>query len=525
GLDQPEIHAKMDGELDLEELNKAFGLQAISTKGRLHLRLSADGKYARGVRGGNFRKKDTGIVSFPRFEINASLHDGYLKYKDLPEPVTNINLKVQSSCKDNKYENIQVSLDTFQAVSLENFIRGSAKMTRLKDLPIDANMTARVNLGDIKKCFPLDSLELKGIMDVKIHSHGKYAPEKKLFPVTSANIHLTNGYIQTRYYPRPIENIDIIVNANDVDGSLKSLEVRLEPIRFQLDGDPFEIHGHLSHFDDLFYDVEANGELDLGKLYKVFGVPGSNIEGYAKLNVTFRGTQSDATNGRLDRIHHSGKIEVRNLRISHDYFPKPFLIQTGLFSFKEDRMWFDKFEAHYGKSDFKLDGYLEDAIGYFLTGKNTLKGNFNLKSSYFSVDEFTAFSGSSNLKDSASTKSVDTSNSKGSGVVMIPENLDLTLHAEAAKVSYNNLDIQNFTGGLTIQKGKILLNETSFNLIGSSVNMDGLYGHSSPTRAYFEYHLQARDFDVKKAYNEVKIFHDLASSASKAQGIISVDYH
>ncbi|PWT77865.1 MAG: hypothetical protein C5B59_02900 [Bacteroidetes bacterium] len=524
GLDEPTIHAKADGDIDLEQLNKALGVQTISAKGRLQLKLNVDGKYARGVRGGNFRKKDSGIVSIPNFEMNASLHNGYLKYKDLPNPITDIYLIIHSSCKDNRYENVQISLDTLQAKTLNNFILGSARITRLKDLPVEAHLLGKINLADIKKCYPLDSLELSGILDLQINSHGKYAPEKKLFPLIKANIGLTNGLIQTRYSPVPIENIDLTATATDGDGTLNSLELRLEPLRFQLAGNPFVLHAHLAHFNDLFYDVQANGELDIGKIYRVFGVRDVNLEGYAKMNVVFRGTQSDALNGQLDKIHHAGKVEIKNLGITHVYFPKPFIVQTGAFSFRDDKMWFDQFEAHYGKSDFKLDGYLEDAIGYFLMGRKMLKGNFNLKSNVFSVDEFTAFSGSAAPKGST-TKTADTSSAKGSGVVMIPENLDLTIHAEATRVDYNNLDIRNFTGGLTIQSGRIQLNETSFNMIGCSVNMDGLYGHSSPTRAYFEYHLQARDFDVNKAYNEVKIFHDLASSAAKAQGIISLDYH
>ena len=46
----------------------------------------------------------------------------------------------------------------------------------------------------------------------------------------------------------------------------------------------------------------------------------------------------------------------------------------------------------------------------------------------------------------------------------------------------------------------------------------------SPLRANFEYNLVAKDFDVQRAYKEIKLFHDLASSAEHASGIISIDY-
>ena len=40
----------------------------------------------------------------------------------------------------------------------------------------------------------------------------------------------------------------------------------------------------------------------------------------------------------------------------------------------------------------------------------------------------------------------------------------------------------------------------------------------------FEYQIQASDFNVKKAYKEIKIFRAMASAAEKAEGVISLDY-
>jgi AsmA protein len=54
--------------------------------------------------------------------------------------------------------------------------------------------------------------------------------------------------------------------------------------------------------------------------------------------------------------------------------------------------------------------------------------------------------------------------------------------------------------------------------------MNASYASATPQSARFDYHIQAKDFDVQRAYREVKIFHDLASSAAKAQGIVSLDY-
>lgn len=75
-----------------------------------------------------------------------------------------------------------------------------------------------------------------------------------------------------------------------------------------------------------------------------------------------------------------------------------------------------------------------------------------------------------------------------------------------------------------MKKGKVTMENTSFDLIGCNVNMSGTYEGIKPKKANFEYQIQANDFNVKKAYQEIKIFREMASAAEKAEGIISLDY-
>jgi len=76
-----------------------------------------------------------------------------------------------------------------------------------------------------------------------------------------------------------------------------------------------------------------------------------------------------------------------------------------------------------------------------------------------------------------------------------------------------------------IDSSRLKLNQTGFNIIDAPVIMDATYQSLSPTKAYFTYHINAQNFDVRKAYNEIKIFHDLAPSAANAQGVVSIDYN
>ena len=91
-------------------------------------------------------------------------------------------------------------------------------------------------------------------------------------------------------------------------------------------------------------------------------------------------------------------MDVKDLAITHELFPKPFFIHQGHFRFDRDKMWFETFQANYGKSDLQLDGFVENAINYVLAKNEILKANFNLKSKNIDLNEFTVYASASSTR-------------------------------------------------------------------------------------------------------------------------------
>jgi AsmA protein len=108
--------------------------------------------------------------------------------------------------------------------------------------------------------------------------------------------------------------------------------------------------------------------------------------------------------------------------------------------------------------------------------------------------------------------------------VVVPTNLDVSLIVNSDKTEYNGLVLNNLIGKAGVSKGQIFLENTTFNIIGCNVGIDAKYDDESPLAANFDAHFTAKDFSVKRAYNEIPMFHDMASAAEKAEGIISIDY-
>ena len=516
GLKKPEIYAKMNAAIDLEKWDRAIGFEPLELKGRCNLHLLAEGKYATAVVKRDLRSIDTVISSIPKFTFQSSLENGYVKYTALPQAVNNISFNCSIQCPDSNYKHTSISVDNINVSVLSSYIKGFLKLYNLNDLNLESQLQSVLHLSDLAQVYPMDSLTLKGDLAMNLQAKGKYVPERRIFPVATANLTLRNGFIQTKYYPDPVENIQVTADITSTAGNFRTLKVDLSPVSFRFGEQPFLLKADLTNFDNLKYDIVSKGILDLGKIYRVFAVKGYNLKGFIKANMSLHGSQADATAGRFDRLRNTGTLQVRDIALESELFPQPFWITNGRFHFDQDKMWFDAFQGKYGSAQLMLNGHLSNVVAYATQKNAPLKGSFDLSSDYIKVEELMAFS-----DVSATTTTKPTT---ATGVILIPANLNLQLAANIKRLNYQGLLISNATGAVLVDSGSIALQKAGFEVAGCKVNMDALYKSITPSKASFDYHINAADFDVKRMYKEVELFRNMVTAAAKAEGIISLDY-
>jgi AsmA protein len=510
---------RVNTEIDLEKWNRAFGVKTVDLKGRYALHLLAQGKYSTGLQKRGLRHVDTVITSIPMFTLKSSFKNGYIKYAKVPEAIKNIGFELDARCPDNDVKHASMQLTNLNASALSNYIKGYFKLSNATGLTMDGDLQSKFHLADLKQIYPIEGSDIRGDLNININTKGRYIPAQKIYPITKAEIDLQNGYIKTKYYPNPVEDLQVSTSIVNTTGTLNGTHVNIKPVSLKFEGQTFLLKADLKNFADLQYSIKSQGTLDIGKIYKVFAVKGYDVSGLIITNFLLKGKQSDALAGRYNQLFNSGTMRVKDLALTSDLFPKPFIIKSGLFSFSQDKMKFNAFTANYGKSVIVLDGALANVIGYVLQPNSPLQGTFNLKSDLILADDFMAFA------DGPAPAAGPAKSSGGaSGVILVPTNLNFTFTADVKKVKYNGMNIDSVKGQMIINNGQIILKQAGFTLIGAPVVMDATYGSITPQKAYFDYHINARDFDIKRAYNEIKLFHDMATSASSAEGIVSLDY-
>lgn len=516
GYESPEIAANINSELDLEKLDRALGLAEYDMKGKLAIRLNAKGRYATGQDPGRIRS-DTVITSIPSFSFQSTLQNGYFHFTALPQPIQQINFKIRAGCPDNNFRHISASIEDINIRVLNNYLKGFIRLKNADDFPVDANLDAVLRLSDIREFYPLDSTEINGSVVMNIKSNGNYQPAKKIFPKTEGTLKIENASLRTKYYPAPIEKIAVKATVKNKEGTLRDLQVEVRPVSFEFEGKPFTVKANLQNFENLHYDIASKGEVDLGRISKVFSQEGWDVEGTITTDLSLYGNEADAAAGRFTRLQNSGTLKINKLLVASYLYPLPFFIDKGIFRFNQDQINFDHFRTTYGKSSVVLSGSFSNLFNY-MGGNGALKGDVYLKSDYLLLDELMAY------HSDVSSPRPDSLEAGSNGVIMVPDDLDLKFSADVKRVDYNKLHIDSVKGEILLKDGEIKMNQAGFKLAGASTTMDAGYRTLSTARALFNYHVKMEDFDVQRMYKEVDLFRQLAPCAAKAQGIIAVDY-
>jgi len=461
----------------------------------------------------------------PRLKAKLMVKDGFVSNGKAPVPMNNFNMDLNVDLPDLNTEQLGLDLKNLSFdLGPNNNFKAVVKTKGLDEMQINANVKGAVNLQTLTQALGLKDIDARGLMDTNIKANGIFSLDKKLFPKTNGYLNLKNGWLKTKYYPNPIQNINIVANIINTDGTFKSLGVKLDPFKFDFEGNPVFVNADLQNFEDVLYKVRAKGTLNVGRIYKVFAKKGLDVSGLIMADLSLNGRQSYATTGQYSRLDNRGNLILKNIKATTEYLPKSFYIKEGNFEFENEKMWFRKFFANYGKSDFALNGYLLNTINYFIERKGTLHGKFKLKSRYILIDEFMALKEGDNSKKSIEVDYAKVENPKSSGVVIIPKNLDVSLEADAKNVEFKGLNLNNLFGLASINKGEVFLKNTSFDVVGSRMKIDARYQDESPLTANYDVALNVLDFDVQRAYNEIDMVREMATAAKNVKGIVSLDY-
>ncbi len=514
GLSQYLVDADIMADLELAELETMFPIQGIDLKGKLDFELKAKGKYET-IEVGRAKKKTTQLTSIPAMHLNLKMADGRVKYDSLPAAIENIQLHLVADNETGQLENTVIEFKSLHLDMGKNPVHGTARISGYKKYQINADLKASLDLADIEKMYPMDSLDLKGMFNLEVKMNGLYDSIAKKFPALDAKMTLTNGYVKTNGYPEPMQNIHLIAEATNKTGKVPDTKLVISKLTYTLEEEPFTVSGTLSDLDRYDYDLKIKGLVDLEKITKIYPIDGIKLRGIVDTDIETSGCLADVEAGKYYKINSKGSIEIKNVEATGKEIPRPVAIKDALFTFTPTKIVLERFTGKFGKSNVTLTGNISNYMSFLTQNEELIKGDMDLKCDTLDVNEW--------LGDTSATSSSKKASSPAT-LVQVPMNVDFVFDSEIGRVNYQDMKITQMDGEIRIKDGVLSLKETGFNTLNALFNVSGDYNTQDIKHPLFDFALNIKELDINKAYREIKMLRDIAPAAGNVFGLFSVDY-
>lgn len=469
------------------------------------------GKAAVGI---EFRgSENDSLKTSPDLSVDFDVDNGKITYAKTPVPLEKIDLQGKFVLPSLDPELMAVRIDKMNFKLGGDETGASFEMRGMSEPYYKADIKGSLDLDLLTRALGFKSMKAGGLLRYKAKIDGIYNTKKRVLPEMDMTVSLKEGMVSTSRYPGTLHDFNAAVSITDKSGGYSDLKIVADPFSFIFDGNPFSFVAKMEDFDNLKYDISSQGDLNLDNLYKLFALEGITLKGEIIPDIKLKGNQKDAKAGRYNKLENSGTIEFRNFEFMSDQYPSPFVIPQGRIVVDRDKAWLKDTKVRYRENLIRLDGYASNFMGYYFEGGDLL-GTLSVRSESFNLDDFRFLMEGED----------DTTVVESTGVVMLPDNLNLALNADIKEVLFSGTKIQNIKGGVRLDKSAVTLTNTTLALAGAKFALDASYKPISQQKATFTMNVNGDSFDVQRAYKEIPMFREMMSTAESIYGKISLKY-
>ena len=478
-------------------------------------------------------------IAFSYFDENSQIkllvdsiyHVGKGNFaKDILDLDTESTAKVSLDMENVNYLNkVNIKLDAILGIDLKNSKYSFKENTGyINQLPLEFNgfiqLVEENQLYDITFNTPtssfknllallpkqysgnLNSIKTEGNFDLKGVVKGTLS--KTTIPTLDISFISKNAMFKYADLPKAVENINIDANIVNKTGFIKDTYVAINNAAFKIDKDIFNASGNIANLtENATVNLKAKGTINLDNISKVYPVALENeLEGVLKADVTTNFDMNSIDKGNYQNIKNKGNITVSNFKYKGEDVANPFYIDKTSVTFNTNTIKLEEFNAKTGASDLAIQGNLENFYG-FLFKDQKLKGNFNLNSNTFKVDDFLA-------KSETNVETTEKSSLK------IPAFLDITLNTKAKKVIYDNINLTNVSGNVLIKDETVSLKNLTTDVFGGNIGFNGVVS-TQGEKSNFNMDLNLKELNIADSFTSLDMLKAIAPIAKTIEGKIN----
>ncbi len=421
--------------------------------------------------------------------------------------------KFKFTFKENEFQLNQLVLGlngwvAMPADDVDMDIQFSAKQTEFKNI---LSLVPAIYSKDFETVKTAGKLALDGF------AKGKY--NDKTIPGFGLNLSVDDARFQYTDLPKSAENITIKVKVNNPGGDADKTVVDIQKFHVEMAKNPVDIRMKISTpVSDANIDGEIKAQINLDNLKDVIPMTeGENYTGSLTSDISVKGRLSSIEKEKYEEFKANGTLILLGIKYQSKEFPYGVNIEKAYFNFSPKFIELSSFESKIGKSDLGAMGKIENFLAYYFKNE-PLKGTFSIHSNLLDLNEFMSEDSSAVKTEGSPGQTPDTA---ALSVIEVPSNLDFKLSSSIKKLIYENLEMTDVAGDLTLKDSEINLEKFKLATLKGTLEINGKYGTKNPKIPAVDFNLNIEKFDLPLTFKTFNTVQKLAPIAEHATGKFS----
>jgi uncharacterized protein involved in outer membrane biogenesis len=415
--------------------------------------------------------------------------------------------------------------NTLSLNELELGFNGSVQMQPdggiLTDLTFQTDQTDfKTLLSFVPAVFMEGFEELKTAGNLQFNGFAKGLMIGENLPAFGIDLMVSDAMVQYPDLPGAINNINIDVKIANPGGDADLTTVAVNRFELFMQDNPVSAQLMLATpVSDPDISSEISMNLDLNTLKDVIPLEGIRLNGIINADMKLNTKLSTIEKEDFGNVDMHGGVTLTNFVFSSPDFTQDVTIKKADLRFTPRYVELKQFSAKVADSDLNLSGKIENFIPFALQGK-VLKGTLNINSTLIDANQLMTLSSAPEAPASPAAAPEDKTATPAQ-VVIIPDNLDLTLKCNLKKILFDKMEITKLTGNFAIKNAIADLTELRFDAMKGGIRISGNYQGNSSQSAATEARLKLWKIDVNSAFNSFTILQDMMPVLGYSRGNVT----
>lgn len=316
---------------------------------------------------------------------------------------------------------------------------------------------------------------------------------------------ISNGQIIEPTQGLPIKNIHLSAYYSNCDKTYGEV-LNIKNVQFQTSAGPFKGHMRLTDFNAPWMVGDANGQIDLGVLHKIFPLPTiETAKGQLKIAGDF---DVKFNKGATDLRKVNGTVVFKEVQFQQVEDKRYYDHINGEVYFRNEIAGLDHVRLTVGKSDLSMTGTFTNLEAY-LNKKEKLLVDASVSSAFMDIQDF-----------SSSTKEEKIENERN---FILPDGIDGNIQLLSNNLKYENHNFKYLRTNLTINNRRLTFNDLSVQNAEADIKGIVQIAENSPEIFTIETQASTQNLRFKPLFKEWDNFQQEVLTADQISGTAAVN--